>query len=172
MLKLFASGIAFAAFLTPAIANEYWVVLDPSTDQCSVVETGTTEATGTDESQQAATDTAEGAGADNSQPTAAATEGTTTDNSQATAVATEGTTTDNSQESATDNNIEETKTDKSRATATNSAEAQTITDTKDLLRLLGEAAESSKTPKKLRAYPTRAEAEYRMSIMRKCGIAR
>jgi hypothetical protein len=156
MRKFFASGIAFAAFLTPAIANEYWVVLDPATGQCSVVETSTAEGTGTDESQQAATDTTERAGAANSQATAAAT--------------TEETTTDNSQEATTDNTIAESKTD--RPTATNNAEAQTITDTKDLLRLLAEAAEPSRTAKKLRAYPTRAEAEYRMSIMRKCGIAR
>jgi hypothetical protein len=178
MLKSLVSGVAFAVLLTPAIADEYWVVLDPSTQQCSVVEkksqetaTDATEGTGTDVSQGATTDTAQGAGLDKSQGTATDTpDGTRMDNSQAAAI--ERTGTDNSQETATDK-TEGTTTDKSRGTATNRAEAQKITETGDLLRLLAEAAESSKTAQRVGSvYPTRAEAEYRMSIMRKCGLAK
>ena len=40
MLKSFASAIVLAAFVTPALADEFWVVHDPSTAQkCSIVET-------------------------------------------------------------------------------------------------------------------------------------
>jgi hypothetical protein len=38
MLKSIASGIVMAALVTPALADEYWVVQDSSTQQCSVVE--------------------------------------------------------------------------------------------------------------------------------------
>ena len=39
MLKSFASAIVLAAFVTPALADEFWVVHDPSTAQkCSIVE--------------------------------------------------------------------------------------------------------------------------------------
>jgi len=40
MLKSFASAIVLAALVTPALADEYWVVHDPSTTQkCSIVAT-------------------------------------------------------------------------------------------------------------------------------------
>jgi hypothetical protein len=39
MQKLFVSAIVFAAFVTPALADTYWVVLDPTTHKCSVTET-------------------------------------------------------------------------------------------------------------------------------------
>ena len=39
MLKSFMSAIVLAALATPALADEYWVVHDPSTTQkCSIVE--------------------------------------------------------------------------------------------------------------------------------------
>jgi hypothetical protein len=39
MLKSFASGMVLAALVTPALADEFWVVHDPSTTQkCSIVE--------------------------------------------------------------------------------------------------------------------------------------
>ena len=188
MLKSLVSAIAFAALLTPAIADEYWVVLDPATQRCSVVEkktqetaTDTSEGTETDKSQEAATDTTEGTTMNNSQDAATpriertttdTTEGATMDNSQEAATdTTAGAGTDRSQETAAEK-TEATETDKSRGTTTN-RQAEKITDTKDLLRLLAEAAESSKTPERVGSvYSTRAEAEYRMSIIRKCGIAR
>jgi hypothetical protein len=39
MLKSFASVIVLAALVTPALADEYWVLLDPTTHKCSVTET-------------------------------------------------------------------------------------------------------------------------------------
>ena len=39
MLKSFASAIVLAAFITPALADTYWVVLDPTTHKCSVTKT-------------------------------------------------------------------------------------------------------------------------------------
>jgi hypothetical protein len=41
MLKSFASAIVLTAFITPALADTYWVVLDPTTHRCSVTETKT-----------------------------------------------------------------------------------------------------------------------------------
>ena len=39
MLKSFAGAIALAALVTPALADEFWVVHNPSTTQkCSIVE--------------------------------------------------------------------------------------------------------------------------------------
>jgi hypothetical protein len=39
MLKSFATAIALAALVTPALADEFWVVHSPSTTQkCSIVE--------------------------------------------------------------------------------------------------------------------------------------
>jgi hypothetical protein len=39
LLKPFASGMVLAALVTPALADDaYWVVQDPSTQNCSVVE--------------------------------------------------------------------------------------------------------------------------------------
>ena len=39
MLKSFASAIVLTALVTPALADGYWVVHDPSTTQkCSIVE--------------------------------------------------------------------------------------------------------------------------------------
>lgn len=39
MLKSFATAIVLAALVTPALADEaFWVVQDPSTQSCSVVE--------------------------------------------------------------------------------------------------------------------------------------
>lgn len=162
MLKTIASGIALATFLTPAIANEYWVVLDPSTQQCSVVEKksqqSATDTTGTEPDQETAKETTEGTGTDKAPETATDTTPETTTE----ATTTEGTTTDNSQETATAGRAEGTTT---QETAADTTEAQTATD---------EDADSSKTTKKIfigSAYPTRDEAEYRMTIMRKCGIA-
>ncbi len=95
-----------------------------------------------DSSQDAATDTAEGTGTDKSLETAA-------------------------------DKADSLEADKSRRTTKNEPEAEKLTDTKDLVRLLAEAAESSKSPQRVGSvYPTRAEAEYRMSIIRKCGVAR
>jgi hypothetical protein len=39
MLKSIASAIVLTAFITPALADIYWVVLDPTTHRCSVTET-------------------------------------------------------------------------------------------------------------------------------------
>jgi hypothetical protein len=39
MLKSFACAMVLAALITPALADEYWVVLDPTTHKCSVTET-------------------------------------------------------------------------------------------------------------------------------------
>jgi len=38
MLKSIVSGIVLATLITPALADEYWVVQDSSTQKCSVVE--------------------------------------------------------------------------------------------------------------------------------------
>jgi hypothetical protein len=162
MLKSIASAIAIATLLTPAIANEYWVVLDPLTQKCSIVEKKTqqsaTDATGTGTDEETAKEITEGTGTDKSPQTATdTTEETTTETTT-----TEGTTTDSSQETATAGRAEGTTT---QETAANTTEAQTATD---------EDADSSKTAKKIfigSAYPTRDEAEYRITIMRKCGIA-
>jgi hypothetical protein len=43
MLKSLASGIILAALVTPALADEYWIVQDPSTQKCSIVEKKSTE---------------------------------------------------------------------------------------------------------------------------------
>src|SRR6516165_4138065 len=137
MLKSLVSAIAFAALLTPAIADEYWVVLDPATQRCSVVEkktqetaTDTSEGTETDKSQEAATDRTEGTTMDNSQEATRntiriertgtdTTERTTMENSQEAATdTTEGTGTDRSPETAADE-AEATKTDRSRGTTAN-----------------------------------------------------
>ena len=37
--KAFASAIVLTAFITPALADTYWVILDPTTHRCSVTET-------------------------------------------------------------------------------------------------------------------------------------
>jgi hypothetical protein len=39
MLKSFASAMVLAALVTPALADTYWVILDPTTHKCSVTET-------------------------------------------------------------------------------------------------------------------------------------
>jgi hypothetical protein len=46
MLKAIVSGIILAALVTPALAAEYWVVQDTSTQQCSIVEKKPTADTG------------------------------------------------------------------------------------------------------------------------------
>jgi hypothetical protein len=38
VLKLLAIPIVLSALVVPALADEYWVVLDPSTEKCSVVQ--------------------------------------------------------------------------------------------------------------------------------------
>ena len=37
--KAFASAIVLTALITPALADTYWVILDPTTHRCSVTET-------------------------------------------------------------------------------------------------------------------------------------
>ncbi len=39
MLKSFVSAIVLATLVTPALADTYWVVLDPTTQKCAVTET-------------------------------------------------------------------------------------------------------------------------------------
>jgi hypothetical protein len=39
MLRSFASAVVLAALISPALADAYWVVQDPSTQKCSIVET-------------------------------------------------------------------------------------------------------------------------------------
>ncbi len=46
MRKTIASGIILAALITPALAEEFWVVQSPSTKKCTIVQqkpTTTTE---------------------------------------------------------------------------------------------------------------------------------
>jgi hypothetical protein len=39
MMKTLAGGIVLAALIGPAMANDYWIVQDPSNLKCSIVET-------------------------------------------------------------------------------------------------------------------------------------
>jgi hypothetical protein len=39
MLRSFASAVMLAALISPALADAYWVVQEPTTQKCSVVET-------------------------------------------------------------------------------------------------------------------------------------
>ena len=38
MMKTLAGGIVLAALIGPAMANDYWIVQDPSNLKCSIVE--------------------------------------------------------------------------------------------------------------------------------------
>ena len=38
MLRSFASAVVFAALISPALADTYWVVQDPTTQKCSIAE--------------------------------------------------------------------------------------------------------------------------------------
>lgn len=38
MLRILTIPIVLVALVVPALADEYWVVLDPSTEKCSVVQ--------------------------------------------------------------------------------------------------------------------------------------
>jgi hypothetical protein len=39
MLMLISSAVVLANFVSPALADTYWVILDPTTHKCSVTET-------------------------------------------------------------------------------------------------------------------------------------
>jgi len=39
MMKTLASGIILATLIGPAMADDYWIVQDPSSSKCSIVET-------------------------------------------------------------------------------------------------------------------------------------
>ncbi len=47
MHKAIATGILLAAFVSPALAAEYWIVQDSSTKRCSIVEQRPTTTTTT-----------------------------------------------------------------------------------------------------------------------------
>ena len=132
MLKSIASGIVLAALVTPALADEYWVVYDPSTKQCSVAEK---------KSDEAATRT-------------------TTDTPI-------DTTADTTKDKETTKDTDTTKgKNKTKDTDTRGG-----SDVKLLLDAIAANAADTKKTFIGSKQKTRADAEYEMTIMRKCGIA-